>query len=95
MWVCLVKKENMRKAEEILKKDDIASRQSIMIRDAKSLGFNEDGFYFLIDGDEHGVNRAKELIKDLAAETKNADKVRKKIKEEEEKAAEGFGGIFG
>jgi DNA-binding protein YbaB len=96
-WITFVKKENVRKAEEALKKDfDIAAKQSITIRDAKSIGINQDGSFFLIDGDDKGVEKCKELIKDFVFEAKQEDlkKARETIKKEEEAAAEGMGGIF-
>jgi hypothetical protein len=96
-WMAFVKKENARKAEEALKMDfDVAAKQSITIRDAKSLGLKYDGSFFLIDGDDKGVNKCKELIKDFISETKEDDlkKARDTIKKDEEAAAKGMGGIF-
>ena len=96
-WITFVKKENVRKAEETLKKDfDIAAKQSITLRDARALGFNYDGSFLLMSGDDVGVNKCKELIKDFVSEAKKEDieKARNAIKQEEEAAAEGMGGIF-
>jgi hypothetical protein len=86
-WITFVKKENVRKAEEKLKMDfDVAAKQSITVRDAKSLGLNHDGSFFLIDGDDKGVNQCKELIKEFVFEVKTDDlkKARDTIKKEEE-----------
>jgi hypothetical protein len=95
-WITLVKRENVRKAEEILRHDfDLAAKQSITIKDSKTLGFKEEGSFFYIKGSDEGVKKCKELIKEFAQETKEADKVKKKIHEEEESAAAGMGGIFG
>ncbi len=96
-WIILVKGVNAKKAEEILKKDDVTSRLGITIRDAKMLDLSKDGSIFLIDGADEGVHRAKELIKDFVekADEKELLKARHKIKEEQDRAAEGFGGIFG
>ena len=96
-WIAFVKMENVRKAEETLKNDfDVAAKQSITIRDAKSLGFNLSGRFFLIDGNDEGVKKCKELIKEFVFEIKEEElkKAREKIKQEEEAAAEGMGGIF-
>ena len=96
-WIAFVKMENVRKAEETLKNDfDVAAKQSITIRDAKSLGFNLSGRFFLIDGNDEGVKKCKELIKEFVFEIKEDElkKAREKIKQEEEAAAEGMGGIF-
>ena len=50
----------------------------------------------MISGDDAGVNKCKELIKDFVSEAKKEDieKARNAIKKEEEAAAEGMGGIF-
>ncbi len=95
-YICFVKMENAKKAEDALRKDDVASRQSITVRDAKILGIEKDGSFFLIDGTEQGIEKCKELIKDFAEniDEKILEKAKKKIKEESEKAAEGFGGLF-
>ena len=65
-WATFVKKENVRKAEEKLKSDfNLAAKQSIAIRDAKSLEIEKDGSFFLVSGTEEGVAKCKVLIKDL------------------------------
>lgn len=96
-WITFVKKENVRKAEEKLRMDfDVAAKQSITVRDAKAMDFKLDGSFFLIDGNDAGVNKCKELIKEFVFEVK-ADELKKArdiIKKEEEAAAEGMGGIF-
>ncbi|MCS7134785.1 MAG: hypothetical protein N3D78_02710 [Candidatus Aenigmarchaeota archaeon] len=86
-----VEKKNYKKVEELLKKDDIVSGASIKIRDASDFG--KEGFYFLLEGTEEKINKAKELSKNLAMEVVGKEKegVVAKIKEEEEKAIEGFG----
>jgi uncharacterized protein YaaR (DUF327 family) len=96
-WTTFVKRENVRKAEEKLKSDfNLASKQSIAIRDAKSLEIEKDGSFFLISGTEEGVAKCKELIKEFVEkiDEKYLEKAKEKVKEEEEKAAEGFGGLF-
>lgn len=84
-------KNKYKKLEEMLKKDDLVSGASITIRDASDFG--KDGFYFLIQGTEDKIKRAKEISKDFSIEVggEEKEKVIKKIKEEEEKALEGFG----
>ena len=86
------------KVEEIVKNDDLVSRQSLTIRSADSLDINEkfsDGYFFLIEGSEGAISKAKELLKDIAEVVENGEKIIQKIKEEEEKAMEGFGNILG
>lgn len=96
-YVCFVKSADAQKAEEALKKDfDVAAKQSITVRSAASIGIKQDGSFFLIDGSEHGIERCKELLKEFVEKTdeKTLREAEKKIKEESEKAAEGFGGLF-
>lgn len=99
-YVCFVKRENARKAEEALRKDfDVAAKQSITIRDAGVLGVKEagDGTFFYVTGTDEGVKRCQELIKGFVFTIKPEllSKAKAKIKEEEDAAASGFGGIFG
>ena len=96
-WMTFVKRENVRKAEEILKSDfNLASKQNITIRDAKSLEIEKDGSFFLIIGTDDGVEKCKELIKEFVEnlDEKYFSKAKEKLQEESDKAAEGFGGLF-
>jgi hypothetical protein len=96
-WMAFVKRENVRKAEEMLKADfGFAAKQAIGVRDAKSLDIDKDGSFFLISGTDEGVARCKELIKEFveSIDEKYLKQANDKIKEEADKAAEGFGGLF-
>jgi uncharacterized protein YaaR (DUF327 family) len=96
-WITFVKKENVRKSEERLKSDfNLAAKQNITIRDAKSLEIDKDGSFFLIIGTEEGVAKCKELIKEFVEniDEKYFKKAKEKLQEEADKAAEGFGGLF-
>jgi len=93
--VFLVSKENKNKALDKLKNDDRISRGSIVLREAKALGIEENGFFLAIDCDEHDVKRAIEILKDLAHVYKHKEKVLEKIEEQEENAIQGFGNILG
>jgi hypothetical protein len=96
-WITFVKRENVRKAEERLKSDfNMAAKQNITIRDAKSLEMDKDGSFFLIIGTEEGVAKCKELIKEFveSIDEKYFKKAKEKLQEESDKAAEGFGGLF-
>ena len=88
--------KNLQKVKDLLLKDDMVSRSSIMWREAKSFGFSE-GYYCYISGTEPQIKKAQELAKELTKEVKDKekDKVLGTIKEEQDKALEGFGGIFG
>ncbi|MFH1473278.1 MAG: hypothetical protein ABIE55_00100 [Candidatus Aenigmatarchaeota archaeon] len=97
-WIAFVKKENVSKAENAVKGDlSTASRQSITVKDAKGLGIEKEGSFFLISGSDEGVEEVKGLMKEYVEDAKEDElnKAKEKIKEEEDKAATGFGGIFG
>lgn len=96
--------KDYQKVKDMLLKDDIVSRASIIFKEAKIL--DKEGYYCYMSGLEDQCKRALELIKtkddkgnvtELAKEVtgKEKEELIKKIKEEESKAMEGFGGIFG
>lgn len=91
----MVKAENRIKAEDIVKKDDMVNRGSITIKQPAALGIKEDGFFLVIDASSQVLKRAEELLKGIAEKYPKKDEVLKKIKEEEDKAIEGFGNILG
>ncbi|OGI12183.1 hypothetical protein A3K64_02515 [Candidatus Micrarchaeota archaeon RBG_16_36_9] len=96
-WMIFVKRENVRKSEEKLRSDfNLAAKQAITVRDAKSLEIDKDGSFFLITGTDEGVAKCKELIKEFVEniDEKYFDTAKKKLQEEVDKAAEGFGGLF-
>jgi nitrogen regulatory protein PII len=88
--------KNFQKVKELLLKDNLASRASITFKEAKNYG-GKEGYYCYISGSDEQCKKALELTKDLAKEVKNKekDKFINKMKEEENRAMEGFGGIFG
>ena len=95
-FICFVEKTNVSRAEVALKEDfDLASRQSITIRDAASLEIEDAGSFFYITGSDEGVTKCKELIKDFIADSKNLEIAKQKISDEGDNAAQGMGAIFG
>jgi hypothetical protein len=75
----------------------IVSRQSILIRDSRALDLKGDFCYIKIDGSEEGLKKAEELAKKLGfkkLDKKKAEKINKKIEEQEDSAATGMGMIF-
>jgi hypothetical protein len=89
---------NKAEAELIVKEDDIISRQSIIMRTAASLGMEAklgNVYVLVIDGSDVSINKARELLKNLAKLIEDSDEIFRKIKEDDEKAVEGFGAIFG
>ena len=94
--VFFIEKENTNKIKDIVNQDPIG-RQSITFRDNIALGLEKEGNYLLIDGAEEACKEAQEKLKDLAEELEGEEKeeVITKMKELEESAMSGFGGIFG
>ena len=94
-FICFVKKENVSKADNALREDfNLASKQSITIRDAKALGLEGDGSFFYITGTDEGVSKCKELLKEFIGESDKLEEAKKKIQEEGDAAASGIGGLF-
>jgi hypothetical protein len=94
--VFFVEKENLNKVKDVTSEDPIA-RQSITFRDNRSLGLDKEGDYLMIDGAEEACKEAQEKLKEIATELDGEEKetVIAKMKEMEDSALEGFGGIFG
>ena len=91
-----VKTPDTPKIQDLLK-DDMTSRQSIVIRDAKALGYKDDVTYVQIEGSPEGVKHAEEVAKTLTftvVPEKKAKEIAEKIKQEENEAASGMGMIF-
>ncbi len=93
--VWLVSAENKNKAEMAVKQDDMVSRASIVIKAPSSLDIKEDGYFLIIEGTEEVIKRADELLKDLGKKYEDKEKVLAVVKEQEDKATEGFGNILG
>jgi len=103
--VLSMEQKNLQRVKDILLKDDVVSRASIVFKEAKGLT-GKEGFYCYISGSEEQCKKALEKVKmknektgevtELAKEvsSKEKEEVVSKIKEEEDKALEGFGGIF-
>ncbi len=93
--VWLVSAENKNKAEMAVKQDNMVSRASIVIKAPSSLDIKEDGYFLIIEGTEEVIKRADELLKDLGKKYEDKEKVLAVVKEQEDKATEGFGNILG
>lgn len=91
-----VPSDKRSKADEILK-DDIVSRQSIVIRDCSALGLKDLGLLVLVEGEDTAVRRSQELFKDLAKliEGEQAADIYQRFKRETDEVASGVGLIFG
>lgn len=92
--VWLVKSENKNKVENIVKSDDIISRHSIMFRDLNAMNLG-NGYALIIDAPDDVIERVENLCKGLIEKFDKKDKVLEIISDEDEKAINGFGNIFG
>jgi hypothetical protein len=95
--VFFANKEEYGAAKNKLYGDDLVSRQSITTRDNAAVGEKKEGYYLLVEGDDHAIAKARELMKGAATELKGkeAAKIEAAIQSQEESAASGFGAIFG
>ncbi|MEW5937482.1 MAG: hypothetical protein AB1665_06665 [Candidatus Thermoplasmatota archaeon] len=84
------------KVEEVLK-DDLVSRQSIVVRDGDALGLDKETRFVLVEGSAEGVLRAETLLSSAGctAIKEDAEGLYRRFKEQEEDAASGIGLIFG
>jgi len=97
-YITFVGSANVSKAEDALKSDfDVASKQSITVKGAESLGIEAKGSFFFIRGSDEGVEKCKELIKEFIEEIdqEKLDQAKEKILSDEDTAAQGMGAIFG
>jgi hypothetical protein len=98
-----IESKDYAKVKEILLKDDIVSRSSMTFKEGGII--KKEGYYCYLSGTEEQCKKALELINEkdengeeveLAKEASEEEKEEliNKIKEEEDKAIEGFGGII-
>ncbi|MFQ5883589.1 MAG: hypothetical protein ACE5IO_00645 [Thermoplasmata archaeon] len=88
--------EKKGKIDEILK-DDLVSRQSIVVRDASALSMESKETFVLIEGSDEAIKKAEELFEEVGEklEGSEAEEIYNKIKEKEDDAAGGMGLLFG
>ena len=91
--VWLVKGEK-NKVENILKGDDTTSRHSISFHDLATMNLGE-GYVLVVDAPEDVLKRVESLCGGMIEKFDKKDEVLKIIKENEDKAINGFGSIFG
>jgi hypothetical protein len=88
--------EGKGKVDEILK-DDLVSRQSISVQDAKSLELKIEGILVLVEGAEEAIARAEDLFEGVGEKLgpPDAEAAHAAFKRQEEDVAAGVGTIFG
>jgi len=76
---------------------DSFARVGYKIRDGATLGEEKNKIYLYISASEEFVKKADERLKGIVTplEKEKAERVIRKIKQEEESAESGFGSIFG
>lgn len=89
-----VKPSDRNRLEEALG-DDILSRQSIQIRDARHFGVPGEHVYLFVEGEERGMLRADAIVLEFAERAPEAEALYRMLKQEEDDAASGLGAIFG
>lgn len=90
-----IEKSNLQKVKDMFLKDDVVGRASVNFKEGSALGLGEK-YYCYVSGVEEACKKAEELIDDLGNKVneETEKKIIDKIKEEENQAMEGFGGIF-
>lgn len=88
--------KDSRRLEQVLK-DDLVSRQSIVTRDARSLGARGEGTLVLIEGQERALRRAEELLAGVGEKLlgREAEEVHELFRREADDVASGVGFVFG
>ncbi len=84
-------------AVEAVYRDNVAGRQSITVREARTLGLGGEGSLVVVEGSQEGVGRAEALLKENAAllTGAEAEAAYQAIRSQDEAAASGMGFIFG
>ncbi len=84
-------------AMDLVYEDNLAGRQSITVREARTLGIGGEGNLVLVEGSEDGVARAEALLKDHAATLvgTESETAYKAFRAQDDEAASGMGFVFG
>lgn len=92
-----IKKQDLQKVKNVILKDEVVSKASIIFKESGGLGLKGNDYYCYISGLEETCNKAKGLMKNLGkiASKRDTEKVIAQIKSEEESAMTGFSSIFG
>lgn len=77
--------------------DNLAGRQSITVREAKTLGIGGEGSLVLVEGSDDGVARTDALLKESATALTGAEAeaAYRAFRSQDEDAASGMGFVFG
>ncbi|HII41117.1 MAG TPA: hypothetical protein HA326_07890 [Thermoplasmata archaeon] len=88
---------NQLSAVDLVYRDNLAGRQSITVREARTLGLSGEGNLVLIEGSEDGVGRAEALLKEHATALTGAEaeSAYRAFRAQDDEAASGLGLVFG
>ncbi len=77
-------------------KDDLVSRQSQTVREAKALDGPADATYVLIEGSAEAVRRAEELLSSVGTRLPppEAERLHRRFEDERDRASAGMGLFF-
>lgn len=75
--------------------DDILSRQSLVIRDARHFGVPGDWTFLFVEGTDAGILRADAVLLDFGERAPDAKVLMDLLRAEEDAAATGLGSVFG
>ncbi len=77
--------------------DDLVSRQTIAVREAKGLDIESEDTYVLVEGSEESIRKLRDIIGEdgRIIEGDEKESIHHKIKEAEDQIAEGLGMMFG
>lgn len=82
---------------EALRSDDLVGRQSLLVRDAAALDLKEQAIVLLIEGSDEAISKSRKIGGEKLGEVakKRSEVLYRKIKDEESKADQGMGFLFG
>jgi hypothetical protein len=95
-WTLFVVPSAKRTELDAVLKDDLLSRQSQKLRDAKAMGGPADATYVLLEGTPEAMARADTLLGPLGTKpaAPDGEALHRRFKEEEEAASAGMGLFF-
>jgi|HubBroStandDraft_1064217.scaffolds.fasta_scaffold00319_27 hypothetical protein len=95
-WTLFSVPSSKRGELDAVLKDDILSRQSQKVRDAKAMAGPADATYVLLEGSADAMKRGDELLAPVGTKLppNEAEPLYRKFKEEEESASAGMGLFF-
>lgn len=97
MFSAFLLKRSDRSVIDAVSADDTVGRQTIITKDGSQFGFDADSLLLIIEGSESAIKIASAIIGDRGKELdrNKADEIMKKIRDEEDRADQGMGFLFG